>query len=322
VKNTPLLVSPLAVTTTFPVVAPLGTVAVMLVVLQTVVAAVTPLKLTVPLDPKLVPEITTDEPTDPEVGFRPLMLGAGGTVKLTPLLATPFTVTVTFPVVAPFGTIAVILAEFQAVVVAVRPLNVTVPLDPKFVPEIVTDDPGGPDVGLRLLMFGVGSTVKATPLLATEFTVTTTFPLVAPLGTIAVMLVGFQALVVAVVPLNVTVPLDPKFVPEITTAEATGPEVGFRPLMFGVGSTVKATPLLATEFTVTTTFPLVAPFGTVVVMLVEFQAVVVAVVPLYVTDPVDPNPIPDMVTEAPTGPELPLRLFIPGAPVPVMPTVF
>jgi hypothetical protein len=63
--------------------------------------------------------------------------------------------------------------------------------------------------------------VKATPLLATPFTVTTTFPVVAPAGTGVAMLVWLQVVVVAVVPLNVTVPLDPKFVPVIVTAVPT-----------------------------------------------------------------------------------------------------
>jgi len=48
-------------------------------------------------------------------------------------------------------------------------------------------------------------TVKPTPLLATPPTVTTTFPLVALLGTDVVMLVGLQLVTVAAVPLNVTV---------------------------------------------------------------------------------------------------------------------
>jgi hypothetical protein len=50
VKLTPLLfATPSRVTTTGPVVAPVGTVAVMLVVLQLVMAAVTPLKVTLTL---------------------------------------------------------------------------------------------------------------------------------------------------------------------------------------------------------------------------------------------------------------------------------
>ncbi len=48
-------------------------------------------------------------------------------------------------------------------------------------------------------------TLKFTPALATPETVTTTFPLVAPAGTGAVMLVALQLVGVAVVPLNFTV---------------------------------------------------------------------------------------------------------------------
>ncbi len=47
-------------------------------------------------------------------------------MKLTPLLATPPTVTTTFPVVAPFGTGATILVALQLVTVAAVPLKVTV----------------------------------------------------------------------------------------------------------------------------------------------------------------------------------------------------
>jgi hypothetical protein len=54
------------------------------------------------------------------------MLGAGTTVKVTPLLAEPETVTITLPVVAPLGTVAVMLVEPQLVAVAVIPLNLTV----------------------------------------------------------------------------------------------------------------------------------------------------------------------------------------------------
>ena len=50
-------------------------------------------------------------------------------------------------------------------------------------------------------------TVKPTPLLATPPTVTTTFPVVAPLGTVVVILVALQVPTVAAVPLNVTEPL-------------------------------------------------------------------------------------------------------------------
>jgi hypothetical protein len=78
------------------------------------------------------------------------MLGAGVvTVKFTPLLATPPTVTTTFPVVAPLGTGTTILVGPQLVGVPAVPLNVTVLVpcaSPKFAPVIVTDVAAGPDV--------------------------------------------------------------------------------------------------------------------------------------------------------------------------------
>ena len=91
-------------------------------------------------------------------------------------------------------------------------------------------------------------TVKFTPLLATPPAVTTTLPVVAPLGTGAAMLVAVQLVGLAAVPLNVTVPgAPPKFVPLIVTVVPTGPDVGFRLLMAGaVEVTVNGDPLLAT----------------------------------------------------------------------------
>ena len=72
-------------------------------------------------------------------------------------------------------------------------------------PLMVTNAPTAPEVGDILLMFGVATTVKLTPLLATPDTVTTTFPVVAPDGTVVAMLVLLQLVAVAVVPLNLTV---------------------------------------------------------------------------------------------------------------------
>ena len=61
----------------------------------------------------------------------------------------------------------------------------------------------------------------------------------------------------------------------MVTAAPTAPEVGDRLLMLGVGDTVNATPLLATPLTVTTTLPVEAPAGTLIVMLVALQDVAV-----------------------------------------------
>jgi len=129
-KFTPLLATPPTVTTTLPVVAPVGTGTTMLVALQLVGVAVVPLNCTVLVPcvaPKFAPAIVTDVPTSPDVGFRLVMLGAGAVIaKFTPLLATPPTVTTTFPVAAPAGTGTTMLVALQLVGVPVVPLNVTV----------------------------------------------------------------------------------------------------------------------------------------------------------------------------------------------------
>lgn len=130
-------------------------------------------------------------------------------VKTTPLLGCPPTVTITGPVVAPDGTGTTMLEPLQDVVVGETPLNVIVLVPwfaPKFAPVTVTDVPTAPEVGVRMLIVGVGNiTVKLTALLATPATVTTTFPVVPPLGTGTAMLVELQLVGVAIVPLNVTV---------------------------------------------------------------------------------------------------------------------
>jgi len=211
VNKMPLLATPLTVTTTLPVVAPLGTGAVMLPTLQPVGVAVMPLKATVLapwLAPKFAPAIVTDIPTVPEFGVKLVMLGGTTTVKFTALLARPPTVTTTLPVVAPVGTGTAMLVAVQLVGVAVVPLNVTV-LDPcevpKFAPAMVIDVPTVPEFGVKLVMLGGMRTVKLTPLLAAPPTVTTTLPVVAPVGTGTAMLVTLQLVGVAVMPLNFTV---------------------------------------------------------------------------------------------------------------------
>jgi hypothetical protein len=134
----------------------------MLVALQLDGVAVVPLNVTVLvpwLAPKFVPAMVTEVPMPPEVGLRLVIVGAATvTVKLTPLLAIPPTVTTTFPVVAPLGTGTTILVALQLVGAAVVPLNVTALepcVAPKFDPVIVTELPVVPVVGLRLVILGV-----------------------------------------------------------------------------------------------------------------------------------------------------------------------
>src|SRR5436309_2996173 len=85
-------------------------------------------------------------------------------------------------------------------------------------------------------MLGVAATVNVTPLLATLDTVTTTFPVVAPLGTGTTMLVAPQLVGVPTVPLNLTVLVPcvvPKFAPVTSTAVPTTPDAGSRLKIFG-----------------------------------------------------------------------------------------
>jgi hypothetical protein len=111
----------------------------------------------------------------------------GATEKLNPPLAVPLTVTTKLPLVAPEGTVVTIDVGLQPVAVAATPLNVTVLVlcvASKLVPVIVTDVPTGPELGDRPVMLGpVPGTVKLTLLLTVPLAVTTTLPLVAPVGT-------------------------------------------------------------------------------------------------------------------------------------------
>jgi hypothetical protein len=127
----------------------------MLVPLQLVAAARTPPNVTVLVPcvaPKFAPVIVTDVPTTPELGLKLVVLGAAlvwATVKLSPLLAWPPTVTTTLPFTAPAGTDATMLVPLQLVAAACTPPNVTVLVPcvaPKFAPAIVTDVPTTPEL--------------------------------------------------------------------------------------------------------------------------------------------------------------------------------
>ena len=279
-KNIKLLTFDPTVTVTGPVVAPVGTAAVILTSLHIAAVAEMPLNLIalVPcIAPKFFPETVTEVPTEPKLGDRLKIAGVVPAEKTAGLLATPATVTSTFPVVTPVGAGTTIAVAFQLVGAALTPLNATVLapwVAPKFAPEIVTDVPAAPEFGLTLLMCGADTTLKLMLLLAMLPTVTTMFPLVAPDGTGATILVSLQLFGVATVPLNFIVLLPcvaPKLEPVTVTHVPTAPAVGLSMVILGVKSTVNATPLLATPPTVTTTFPVDAPAGTETEMLPEFQ---------------------------------------------------
>jgi hypothetical protein len=202
------------------------------------------------------------------------------------------------------------------------PLNARVLLpcvEPKPVPVMVTDVPAEPEVGERLVI--LGTTPNETALLAIPSTVTTTLPVDAADGTDTTIDPGFQLVGVADAPLKVTVLmpwLEPKPEPVIVIGVPTTPDAEERVEI--VGTTVKAIPLLAPPFIVTTTLPDVAAKGTDTTMDVAFQLVAVAGTPPKLTtfEPCDPpNPVPVIVTDVPTTPEVVESLVMTGSAVPV-----
>lgn len=122
-KGELLLSTPPTVTTTLtlPGVPKAGTVTVMEVSVQLLIAAVWAPNFTVllPCDrPRLLPFNVTNDPTGADPTERLVMLGGGITVKLTPGLLLLSTVTMTLPVIAPLGTFTVIEVSLQFVTAA------------------------------------------------------------------------------------------------------------------------------------------------------------------------------------------------------------
>jgi hypothetical protein len=97
----------------------------------------------------------------------------------------------------------------------------------------VIREPAAPEYGDRSLI--TGRTVNKTPLLNVPLSAfTTTLPVEALLGTIAVMLVSFQEFTVAAKVPNVTVPVAwvaPKFNPAIVTVIPAAPLLELREVM-------------------------------------------------------------------------------------------
>jgi len=182
-------VPPGVVTLIVPVVAPVGTVAVICVAELTVNVAFVPLNFTAVAPVNAVPVIVTLAPTSPLVGEKLVMVGGNTTVKLLALVAVPpGVVTLIVPVVAPAGTVAVICVAELTVNVAVVPLNFTAVAPVYAVPVTVTLAPTAPLLGEKLVIEGGGITVKELALVPVPPAVVTLMvPVVAPLGTVAVI---------------------------------------------------------------------------------------------------------------------------------------
>ncbi len=199
----------------------------MLVSLQDVTTAATPLKATLPCaEPNDEPAITTDVPGSPAFGLRLPMVGRS-TVKGAPALCNPRLLTTTFPLFAEAGTTTAILVSLQLLMLADCPLILTVPwFAPKLVPVTVIEVVGSALAGVRPVITG-WSTLKPIAFDGPVALLTTTGPEIAPSGTKATMLVFDQLVTVAAWPLKVTVPvLTPKPWPEIVTELSGAPAVG------------------------------------------------------------------------------------------------
>ena len=248
-------VPPGVVTEIFPVVAPVGTVAVIcvaeftvndvaLVVLNFTTLVVKFVPLTVPL--KFVPVIVTDVPTGPKVGVNEVIVGAGTgvTVKLVALVACPAAVyTWIGPVVAPAGTAAVapVVLGFVGVtrLEVLKRTPVTVELN---VPLIVTVEPTMPLAGEKVGTPGqatsgpvenVNGAELSAPLLATTFAEVLSPTLAGIVASIWV-LASTVSPVAGVAP-NVTSVIGPvwKFVPTRVTSQPSEAVVGVTDVMVG-----------------------------------------------------------------------------------------
>jgi len=270
VKETKLVTVPPGVVTEIgPVVAPVGTCAVMCVAeLTTKLVSGVPLNLTLVAPVKFAPVMSTGVATGPLVGLNEVIAGGGGkTVKVTKLVAVPNgVVTEIGPVVAPVGTCAVrSVGELTTKLRSAVPLNFTPVAPVKFAPVRCTCVPIGPLVGVNELIVGGPRTVNEPPLLVVPPGVVTEIgPVVAPVGTWAVRSVGeLTTKLGSGMPLNFTLVAPVKFAPVMSTAVPTGPLVGANELIVGGEVTVKGTVLVAVPLGVATVIsPLVAPFGT------------------------------------------------------------
>ena len=300
-----------------PVVAPIGTfVLIDVAVLVTIVAA-TLLKVTAVALPRLVPVIVTVAPPTPETGVKLVIAGAPMIVKLATLVPVPLgPMTLTVPVVAPAGTVAVIdVAEITVKVIAEVELKVTPVAPRKLVPVRVTVTPAAPAVGVKLVTVGAGTVKLVADVPVPTAVVTLMRPVVAPVGTFVLIDVAVLVTIVAAVPLKVTAEALPRLFPDMVTVAPTNPETGVKLVIVGTPMIVKLAVLVPVPLgPVTLMVPVVAPTGTVAVIdVAETTANEVAGYVLNVT-PVAPRKfVPVIVTVDPTMLDVGVKLVTDGA---------
>jgi hypothetical protein len=158
---------------------------------------------------------------------EPRAKGADVTVKLEALVAVPSSVVTEMePVLAPAGTVAVIVPELFTVNVVALPPNETAVAPLKFVPVIVTPDPIPPKVGANELMAGVIVKRVVVAIAPLPGVVMEIGPVVAPAGTVVIIVPEGPSVNPAATPLNETAVAPVKFVPVIVTTVPAGPKVG------------------------------------------------------------------------------------------------
>lgn len=161
-------------------------------------------------------------------------------------------------------------------------------------------------IGLRsVAVLAAYLTVKLVLLVAMPpLVVTAILPVVAPLGTVAVIRVSELTVKLADVPLKVTLVVCVRAVPTIVTGVPTGPLGGENEET--VGATLNWRELVSLVAPVTTvTLPVSAPGGTVAKMkVVPVSTAVVALVPPNFTTDELLNPWPRIPIWAPSLPEL------------------
>ena len=135
-------------------------------VFESMLCTAVPLTVTEVAPLRLLPLMVIWVPTGPLAGVKSVMFGVApftvkfGVARLIVLAVPPAVMTVIGPVVADAGTVATMELLLQVVGTAVTPLNLTLPPDcvaPKLVPEIVTEVPTVPLVGLNPVMLGAGA---------------------------------------------------------------------------------------------------------------------------------------------------------------------
>jgi hypothetical protein len=212
---------------------------------------------------KPAPPITTCPPALSTAGVSDAMVNV--TVKLVALTAEPSgVVTVILPVVAPFGTLALItVAVALTISVTVTSPNFTVG-DRKPEPLLVTVVPTGPEAGVKPVIF-VNTTNGSGEVAVPPGVVNVTTPVVAAAGTVVFTVVAFTNVNGAATPLNFTDETPLKVVPVNVTGVPTKPLATEKPEI--VDNTLNAVALVASPpGVVTFTNPVVAVAGTWVVI--------------------------------------------------------